>query len=83
MKKEDTEELSGTILVSCNDHKCKEVAKKAKETQGVTSVFQTKNDEDIDLVVSMKNSTKEEIINFKNMIIGMKGAKSIKYRITK
>ena len=83
MNTEEIGDLSGTPLISCNDHDCKYVIKKARETQGVTSVFQTKDKEDIDLVVSMRNASKEEIINGKNMIVGIKGVKSIEYRITK
>jgi hypothetical protein len=59
------------------------VIKKAKQTQGVTSVFQAKDNEGIDLVVSMQNASEEEIINAKNTIVGIKGVKSIEYRTPK
>ena len=76
-------ELSGILLVSCDDNEYKVIIKKAKATQGVTSVFQPKNKQYIHLVINMQNASKEEIINAKNVIGDMKGVKSIEYRITK
>ena len=76
-------ELSGTLLISCDDNECKCIIKRVKTTQGVTSVFQPNDKQYIHLVVNMQNSSKEEIINAKNIIGNMKGVRSIEYRITK
>ncbi len=80
---EKTGGLSGTLLVSCDDHDCKDIIKKAKITQGVTSIFQPENKQYIHLVIGMQNASKEEIMNAKNIIGDMKGVKSIEYRVTK
>lgn len=85
MTTEEPEQLSGTLLISCNNHNCKKIIKKARETYGVSSYFETggKIDGNIDLVISMKNVSKNDIINAKNQISELEDVNSIEYRISK
>lgn len=85
LAKEELQQLSGTLLISCNNHNCKKIIKRAKETFGVSSFFEidNKGNGSIDLIVRMKNVSKNDIINAKNQISKMEDVKSIEYRISK
>jgi hypothetical protein len=82
MDNNDSNKLSGTLLVNCSGSACRTVMQESKKMEAVTFVFRVekKTQEDPDVIIDVSGS-KDQIQQVENSIRKIGGVRSVSHEI--
>lgn len=75
--------VSGIILVTCEDKSSKHIIQQCKSLSGVTNAYRAEKEapDSPDIIININAKTREDILATKETVLNMDGVQKIKYRI--